>query len=264
MLCRVSHSVALHNGSMKCPRCKSTQISKNGHHHGKQNYICKQCRRQFVEFYNSKGYSNDVKRICLRMYVNGMGFRGIERVTGINHNIVINWVREAGLSLPDAPDSDEIPEITELDELQTFVGKKKNKVWLWTAVNKRKAGILAWIVGDRSAETFQPLWQIVQTWQSFWYATDGYAVYAKFIDEISHIVKKTYITRVEGENTRLRHYLARLHRKTLCYSRITRNVRSFASLATSLSKVLDYPSSCLNHDLIVQRPDFSGVCRIAL
>jgi IS1 family transposase len=25
--------------------------------------------------------------------------------------------------------------------------------------------------------------------------------------------------RVESENTRLRHYLARLHRKTLCYSK---------------------------------------------
>ncbi|NJR70581.1 MAG: IS1 family transposase, partial [Synechococcales cyanobacterium CRU_2_2] len=32
-------------------------------------------------------------------------------------------------------------------------------------------------------------------------------------------VSKTYMTRVEGENTRLRHYLARLHRKTLCYSK---------------------------------------------
>ncbi len=27
------------------------------------------------------------------------------------------------------------------------------------------------------------------------------------------------MTRVEGENTRLRHYLARLQRKTLCYSK---------------------------------------------
>lgn len=32
-------------------------------------------------------------------------------------------------------------------------------------------------------------------------------------------MSKTYLTRVEGENTRLRHYLARLHRKTLCYSK---------------------------------------------
>ena len=27
------------------------------------------------------------------------------------------------------------------------------------------------------------------------------------------------MTRVEGENSRLRHYLARLHRQTFCYSK---------------------------------------------
>jgi len=41
-------------------------------------------------------------------------------------------------------------------------------------------------------------------------------VYPKFIADGDQIVSKTYMTRVEGENTRLRHYLARLHRKTLC------------------------------------------------
>jgi IS1 family transposase len=37
----------------------------------------------------------------------------------------------------------------------------------------------------------------------FFYATDGYVVYPQFIDETDHIVSKTYMTRVEGENTRL-------------------------------------------------------------
>jgi len=106
---------------MKCPRCASTFISKNGHHHGKQNYVCSQCGRQFGESYERKGYSDDVKQICLKMYLNGMGFRGIERVSGINHNTIINWVRQAGLSLPDAPETTEIPEVAELDELQTAV-----------------------------------------------------------------------------------------------------------------------------------------------
>jgi IS1 family transposase len=32
------------------------------------------------------------------------------------------------------------------------------------------------------------------------------------------------MTRVEGENSRLRHYLARLHRKTFCYSCVRKNV----------------------------------------
>ena len=121
--------------------------------------------------------------------------------------------------MPSQPDYDEIPEVTQIDELQTYVGKKSNKIWLWTSVNKGLPGIIAWVMGDRSAETFKPLWKIIKGWQSFFYATDGYVVYPMFIDDGDHIVSKTYMTRVEGENTRLRHYLARLNRKTLCYSK---------------------------------------------
>ena len=98
------------------------------------------------------------------MYLNGMGLRGIERVTEIHHTTVMHWIREAGHQLPDAPASEEIPEVTDLDELQTFVGKKRNKLWIWTAVNHKQAGILAWVIGDRSAETFKPLWLIVKCW----------------------------------------------------------------------------------------------------
>jgi len=40
----------------------------------------------------------------------------------------------------------------------------------------------------------------------FFYATDGYVVYPQFIDETDHIISKTYMTSVEGENTTFRHY----------------------------------------------------------
>jgi len=39
----------------------------------------------------------------------------------------------------------------------------------------------------------------------FFYVTDGYVVYPQFIEDANHIVNKTSMTRVEGENTRLRH-----------------------------------------------------------
>lgn len=113
---------------MKCLHCTSTHIRKNGHRRGKQNYICCQCQRQFIEFYSTKGYSDEVKMHCLNLYVNGMGFRAIERVTGVNHNTIINWVRQAALALPNAPEAEEIPEITQVDELETFVGKKKQNL----------------------------------------------------------------------------------------------------------------------------------------
>ena len=38
---------------MKCPRCHSQNYSKNGHRHGKQRYLCKDCGRQFPEFYGN-------------------------------------------------------------------------------------------------------------------------------------------------------------------------------------------------------------------
>lgn len=219
---------------MRCPKCNSTETVKNGHRKHRQSYKCKQCSRQFLESYRQWRYSDDVKQLCIKMYLNGMGLRGIERVTDIHHTTVMHWIRAAGHELTDAPNTEEIPEITDLDELQTFVGNKRHKIWIWTAVSHWRAGILAWVVGDRSAETFKLLWCIVKSWQSFWYVTDGYAVYPVFIEDDSHLVSKTYMTRVEGENTRLRHYLARLHRKTLCYS------KSLEMLECSLRLLLHY------------------------
>ena len=116
------------NEGMKCPQCHSTKTIKNGRRRGKQCYKCRDCGRQFVESPVVRSYPPEVKQLCLKMYLNGMGLRGIERVTEIHHTTVMHWVREAGLKLPDAPEEDEIPEITEIDELQTFIGSKRNKV----------------------------------------------------------------------------------------------------------------------------------------
>ena len=136
---------------MQCPYCGSTEIRKNGKRRGKQNHICKSCERQFIDMYDPpKGYSEELKQECLKMYLNEMGFRGIERVKGVHHTTIINWVKQLGKKLPDAPSEDTIPEVGELDELETFVGSKKNKIWIWMAVNHFNRGILAWVLGDHS------------------------------------------------------------------------------------------------------------------
>jgi transposase-like protein len=96
------------------------------------------CGRQFIDVYSPpKGYSDEIKQSCLRSYVNGMGFRAIERDKGVQtladsltlryHTTVINWVKQAGKKLPDAPPIEQIPLVGELDELETFVGSKKTK-----------------------------------------------------------------------------------------------------------------------------------------
>ncbi len=219
---------------MDCPKCQSSQKKKNGFRRGKQSFRCKNCGCQYVENPIKRAYPTAVKQLCLKMYLNGMGFRAIARVTEIDHTTIINWVEQAGEALSDEPQDSEIPEITEIDELQTFVGNKKKKIWIWTVVNHQKKGIILWNLGDRSHESFEPIWQIIKCWHSFWYVTDGWKVYPMYIQSEDHLISKTYMTRVEGENTRLRHYLARLHRKTLCYS------KSLLLLKYSLRLLLHY------------------------
>jgi hypothetical protein len=66
------------------------------------------------------------------MYVNGMGFRAIERIKGVHHTSIINWVKQVSELLPNACTTgrdtrpvETIPLVGELDELETFVGSKK-------------------------------------------------------------------------------------------------------------------------------------------
>ena len=97
------------------------------------------------------------------------------------------------------------------------------------------------MVGDPSAKTFAPLWAIIQTWQCYFYVTDGWSVYPCFIHDGDQIDSKTYMTRVERENTRLRHYLARLHRKTLCYSKSVTMLKHSIRLLLHYLKFADVP-----------------------
>jgi insertion element IS1 protein InsB len=82
---------------MKCPRCDSTQTVKNGHRKDRQCYRCKQCDRQFLEFYRPWQYSERIKLQCLDLYIDGIGVRAIERLTNIHHTTILGWIRQAGL-----------------------------------------------------------------------------------------------------------------------------------------------------------------------
>jgi transposase-like protein len=111
---------------IECPECKSTRVNKNGHKAGKQNHICVDCGRQFIDCYQThQGYTEEIKRECLLMYVNGMGFRAIERIKGVHHTSIMNWVKQVGELLPNAYAPETTPLVGELDELETFVGQKK-------------------------------------------------------------------------------------------------------------------------------------------
>jgi insertion element IS1 protein InsB len=90
-----------------------------------------------------------------------MRFRAIERVIGVSRTTIMNWVKRVGQQLPDAYNPETIPEVGELDELETFIGNKKNKIWIRTAVDHFREGMLGWVIGEHSTNTFQRLWNAI-------------------------------------------------------------------------------------------------------
>ena len=119
---------------------------------------------------------------------------------------------------------------------------KPLRIWIWTGTDRIASGIIAMEIGDRSGQTFNKLWQRIKIWDSRRYFTDGYCVYANYIDPKRHkVLPKTQLTKVEGENTRLRHYLARLHRATLCYSKSTQMLKYSVRLLMHYLKFKQVP-----------------------
>ena len=69
---------------MFCPACNSQKIVKNGHiHNGKQNHICKDCLRQFVENSTQKTITDYQKKLVAKLLLERISLRGICRVMNI-------------------------------------------------------------------------------------------------------------------------------------------------------------------------------------
>ena len=62
---------------------------------------------------------------ALAHYLEGVGWRATERLVGVSHNTVMNWVLEEVAGKVLAPVPPEEVEWVEADELWTYVGKKK-------------------------------------------------------------------------------------------------------------------------------------------
>ena len=112
----------------------------------------------------------------------------------ISHVMILNWIEQSGERLPDSYDPKQSPQVGEFNELETFVGKKQNKLWIQTVVAHFQPGIFGWVVGDYSAQTFRPLWNVIAFWQCYFWVSDGNLVYPGLIPAGNQIVSKTYMT----------------------------------------------------------------------
>jgi transposase-like protein len=86
-----------------CPRCSSRNIIKNGKKpNKKQNYLCKDCKRQFIIRYTYKGCDRTKTELIIPMIINGSGIRDISRVLKISPFKIIKTIKEYAKNLPES------------------------------------------------------------------------------------------------------------------------------------------------------------------
>ena len=209
----------------QCPHCASPNIVRNEHNaKGKQQYRCRACGKRGV-FNPRVPYTEAEKEQILNAYFERLSMRGVKRIFGVTRQTLARWLKK-NATLPRLVDTlvpAQPDDALEVDEVWSFVLKRANKRWLWTALCRRTRQIVAFVIGDRSEATCRQLWAQIpdaykacQSFSDFW---DAYQwVFPK---ETHHRVGKAEgeTNHMERWNNTLRQWNARYVRKTLSFSK---------------------------------------------
>jgi len=111
---------------MECPKCHQIKFVKNGIVKGRQRYLCKNCKYCYTV--SEIGKPTSLKKQAINLYLEGLGFRSIERILKVSNVSVLNWVRKFGKEIEMIREPEKEIEIVEMDELHTYIQHKKTTV----------------------------------------------------------------------------------------------------------------------------------------
>jgi len=102
----------------KCPRCNSQNAVKSGIVGKRQRFKCKNCQYNYTVSKLGKAIDNYYVVKALQLYIEGVSYREIERLLGISHVSVMNWVKKYRIKPPQNSEYRPTYRIVTLSELQ--------------------------------------------------------------------------------------------------------------------------------------------------
>ena len=85
---------------LSCPKCQNNHIIKSGIINNKQRYLCKKCNYFFTVNKIGKKIDDYYVTKALQLYLEGLSFREIERIIGVSHVTISNWVKSFKITKP--------------------------------------------------------------------------------------------------------------------------------------------------------------------
>jgi len=123
-----------------CPKCRSSQLTKSGVVKERQRYRCKDCGYHFTVEKEGKAIDPYYVIKALQLHIEGVSYREIERILGVSHVSVMNWVRKYRIKAPENYDYRPTYRVLSLTELIAFVSIPSNL---------RNSGMMITELGDK-------------------------------------------------------------------------------------------------------------------
>lgn len=101
---------------------------------------------------------------------------------------------------------------------------------MWLAYDRDRKQVCGFELGKRDTATAQKLTKQLELFDVDVYCSDDYPVYPNVLPPEKHEITKAETCAIEALNSRIRHYLARFHRKTFCYSKAIHMVKASLTL----------------------------------
>ena len=110
----------------KCPKCQSSDVVKSGVVKQRQRYKCKSCTYHFSVDKIGKKIDDYFVIKALQLHLEGVSYREIERLLGVSHVTVMNWVRQYNVKRPENVDYHPTYKILNQKELASYLSLKEN------------------------------------------------------------------------------------------------------------------------------------------
>jgi transposase-like protein len=109
-----------------CPNCNSDQSIKSGIIKNRQRYKCKDCSYYFTVNKLGKKIDDYYVNKALQLYLEGLSYREIERILGISHVSILNWVKKYNTKRPNNTKYHPTYKILNSEELGIYFQNKNN------------------------------------------------------------------------------------------------------------------------------------------
>jgi insertion element IS1 protein InsB len=170
-------------------------------------------------------YTDEQKQLILRAYHQRSSLRGVQRLFGVSRPTLIAWIKKVH-RLPAVQETlaaARADDVLEIDAMWSYVGKRGNRVWLWSALCRRTRQIVAFGVGDWGEATCQRLWEaLLEAYRSCVSYRDGWSAYAAVFPAATHrcVAKGSgELSHLERWHATVRPRLSGYVRKTLSFSK---------------------------------------------